>query len=542
MKYISPYRFIRQVMREEEQSSNIDDKTLQQIRKRLFAEFEVNQTITIEVDGEKFDRSQIIRALDSFEQDWDFHVKVLNDPVLLRFLEKGELPTPFDGFAEMYNDDQEFLFFISPYFATQYNEAYYTHFKNNDLDRLNEIKEVPLLVHPIETDHCHQNISRNLRQKLKDLKDTNYLSNEGSDFKKLPKKSIEVFTEDQLIRKMYILPHYFDGIKNQYALALYELSINVFNLKKNRNLASRILDDAMLLATDLQTKAILQDLRWQYARMKLNARPSDWWMLFLMILLIAVFVGIVSNIPSCERQKEVTFGTQGMPAEYQPFTHPKLNLQSGMLWAYYMHNSVFETEITNLSADRPETGTVAYNHLFVMEKGSDTTETHELTVDNRSEHDVIVFITNDDREIRNYYVRSQDSLNIYGFVLDGTYEVSLYRGSDWIPEVSMDTILQKNYRSLAGFDATKIDGDFTMGVFKKPFRSDDPIEGGLAVLRPVEEKQPADSSTTAIPDSTVHIRNPDAVEPEPGKDYKRSLLVIGKDNKLDVGNRKTFNR
>lgn len=92
-------------------------------RKKMLAEFQLVDADTIQVDGKELNRQEVISLFDELADDQrlQFHMAIWQDPVLLQFLQTGELQHHQRFAANELYETPEFRQFVSPWFAQAQN-------------------------------------------------------------------------------------------------------------------------------------------------------------------------------------------------------------------------------------------------------------------------------------------------------------------------------------------------------------------------------------------------------------------------------------
>ncbi|MBS1563993.1 MAG: hypothetical protein JST39_06365 [Bacteroidetes bacterium] len=117
MQYISPFHFILVTSED-----GIDRQELLLAKKKLLAELELSDRQTIMVNGREFSKHDIISFFDELRESRDiaWHFAVYKDKALLRFLEEQLLETSTSFLPNPLYNDEAFINWISPYYATAF--------------------------------------------------------------------------------------------------------------------------------------------------------------------------------------------------------------------------------------------------------------------------------------------------------------------------------------------------------------------------------------------------------------------------------------
>ena len=86
MIYKSPLHIIP-----EEYHADLSASTLKKVKKKLLLRLQLESKITIEINGQEYDKNQILSAFDELKNQLDFHHRLYQNQLLLQFIENGDL-------------------------------------------------------------------------------------------------------------------------------------------------------------------------------------------------------------------------------------------------------------------------------------------------------------------------------------------------------------------------------------------------------------------------------------------------------------------
>ncbi len=86
MIYKSPLHIIP-----EEYHADLSVSTLKKVKKKLLLQMQLESSITIEINGQEYDKNQLLSAFDELISQPEFHHKLYQNKLLLGFIEKGNL-------------------------------------------------------------------------------------------------------------------------------------------------------------------------------------------------------------------------------------------------------------------------------------------------------------------------------------------------------------------------------------------------------------------------------------------------------------------
>ncbi|HEX3006557.1 MAG TPA: hypothetical protein VHO90_02970, partial [Bacteroidales bacterium] len=143
MQYISPFRLLGLDITEISQNPNSVNVSF--LKKKLLAEFELSNTVTIETEAGELSKNDVLGILDQLQSSeiLNYHVQIAGDPMLLDFLQYNALEGVFEK-NPIYTDDG-FLKFIAPYFAHAYCMLV-TYILDNEEASNSFLYRIPLLI------------------------------------------------------------------------------------------------------------------------------------------------------------------------------------------------------------------------------------------------------------------------------------------------------------------------------------------------------------------------------------------------------------
>ena len=73
------------------QLQHIYDGNLRAVKKELMLQFQLEESVTINLNGKELDKNGVIKLLEEIERDLGLHTEIFRNKDLLRFLEEGDL-------------------------------------------------------------------------------------------------------------------------------------------------------------------------------------------------------------------------------------------------------------------------------------------------------------------------------------------------------------------------------------------------------------------------------------------------------------------
>ncbi len=257
MSYLNPLSALG--LRPDQLRQAPDKEWLKKEKKRLLAEFELNQDSVIELKGQTIDRTTVLKLFESLEQNdqWDWHLRVFQQPKLLAFLEESSLALFYSGDITLLQAEPDgFRAFIAPHFAAAFNERLFHAFRQKDEEEI-QIMVTHLL--PIPSTHhaaCFKDTYRHLHSKIVEIEAHTQQILDGA----TPKTEVQDWIDEMLISILNLLPEYFQGIRDRYAVALEELAIAVHNIHQRASLGIIVIRQGLKLTLMEATRQRLQHI------------------------------------------------------------------------------------------------------------------------------------------------------------------------------------------------------------------------------------------------------------------------------------------
>lgn len=118
MQYISPFSLLGIDIKEISQKP--DSINVSFLRKKMLAEFELSQSVTIKTPAGELSKNDVLVVLNQLQnpQILNFHLEIAKDNILLDFLQRNVLEDTF--LKNPIYSQKDFIDFITPYFANSY--------------------------------------------------------------------------------------------------------------------------------------------------------------------------------------------------------------------------------------------------------------------------------------------------------------------------------------------------------------------------------------------------------------------------------------
>lgn len=281
------------------------------------------------------------------------------------------------------------------------------------------------------------------------------------------------------------LPPYFDELKNQVALSLRAMSVEVWNSTSNIDVSITLIDKANsitglnpeTLQNILAAKKELINLKTKVDMAKLvNQRPLSTPTPIstsrntpaksskkednsgcLWLIVVAVVVGIIINAANSKKDSSSDID---YPTSNENYNSTPTSYENN----YSNENSYDTTAVITEAYTPPVESKYVGNQL--QDGASPLTNCFgdgvyngnaTLTIKNGGNSDAIVclYSISDDRTIRNEYVRKNSSFTMSS-ISQGSYKIRVFYGNDWNPELENSCGTKGNFESDVNF--TEFDG------------------------------------------------------------------------------------
>ncbi|MEC5146463.1 hypothetical protein [Chitinophaga sp. 212800010-3] len=248
MLYFNPLTFLEKMS---DGPVNPEDAVaLSRLRKKMMAELELSEDKMLHVNNITFSRHELLLFFDQLQTPGQlaFHQLISRDPVLLHFLETGQI-TGFIAAEVRYSDDN-FLTFISPYFEPVFTAAVLESFKKKNLQEMKWLFGGRLLMNGEYLTKCYRRIFRYGAVLEEQLKLYNEELNDGG---YVHMHVLWELANKTLIAQLNLLPEEFRSWRSDYGIAMINLALAAYG--KHRDFAM----DTILLVRELHTTDYVQE-------------------------------------------------------------------------------------------------------------------------------------------------------------------------------------------------------------------------------------------------------------------------------------------
>jgi hypothetical protein len=261
MNFVNPFELLDVI--------EADAASIKKAKRRKLAEFELSDDGLIEFGNQKVTKSDFIRVTDELDNNdkVEFYLFIKNNQRLNAFLTNGDTSFFVNYRQESIYSETDFINFISPYFAQQYNKALLEAFQNDNVPLLKGIIANPPMVNGRDTEKAY----KGLLQFLKTIEDELHKIRTEIDSEEsyYDEDTIDELNGDLRekanIGAINLLPSYFQVQRNEIAQKVRNISVAVFNGTNNADVAFEIISYSLEFNTNNLTN---QKLRKDYEQIK----------------------------------------------------------------------------------------------------------------------------------------------------------------------------------------------------------------------------------------------------------------------------------
>lgn len=236
-----------------------DSDTIKKAKRRKLADIELNDGF-LEIGSQKISRSEFIKLVDELDDNKtkNMYFFIKRDTHLNKLLLNNDVRFFFLYQPHKAYQNQDFINFISPYFAESFSQLLLKAFKTGNSSHVNKLFSVPLLINQEHTDKLYKNLSRLLSEKIEELEDIKNSVDEGIDDEDFS-NIMEAFESIVDIDLLNSLPNYFQKQRNDIAMMLWNIDDAIWKIIKDLQVSYNIIYYALRIEIDGTTKIRLND-------------------------------------------------------------------------------------------------------------------------------------------------------------------------------------------------------------------------------------------------------------------------------------------
>jgi len=257
MQYLNPVSLLGITLQ-----TPLDTKTIQRERKKLLAELELSGGESLELNGRRFTKNELLAYFDELEREniAGYHLAVLEDAVLIKFLQTGEIDQ-----AAAFNDaaiysDQGFIAWLSPYFYSTFVTYITRCFDHPNAAAMRTILNSPLLMTSTDKERAWHFITAILEKNIA------LFEHYKNRYKKNSPRMMRITRIMPILESAYLdvireLPdNRFAALKDKYAFSIQYPAVATFNRDgRHAHNAARWLEDAEQLAVSQNLKTTIHE-------------------------------------------------------------------------------------------------------------------------------------------------------------------------------------------------------------------------------------------------------------------------------------------
>lgn len=253
---------------------SLNSQMLKQARKKMLAEFELQEATVIDWHGQEVDRATVLGWFDQLEDQevCRFHQEIAEQPSLLNFLESAALDLFYQGDISMIHSmPSEVRKFMGPYFAESFNKRLFHAFRQYDWEEIDVLCGHPLPIPATYHASAYKDTYRYLHGRIEEINAlTGRLENGET-----PDGRVQEYTDEMLVTAMNRLPQYFESSRDRYAQGLEGLGMALHNQHRRVQLALLVIRQGLKLEITPDIKARLQHILDQLEAMSPTAGILD---------------------------------------------------------------------------------------------------------------------------------------------------------------------------------------------------------------------------------------------------------------------------
>ncbi len=254
MNFLNPFELL--------EIENAEPALIKKAKRRKLTEFDLSDDGTIMVGSQKVTKSDFIRITDELDnpEKREFYLYILENQALNNFLMYENISFLSNYRQENMFSNQDFINFISSYYAEQYNKVLLKAFENEDIHLLKKIGSNSPLVTNEDKEKCYKGVSfllKSLTDELQEIR--NDIDNEESYYDEDTVEELYPDLQEKAnANQINILPSYFQNQRNEIAQKIRNISVAVFNGINDAEASFKIISYSLSFNINNLTKQKLQ--------------------------------------------------------------------------------------------------------------------------------------------------------------------------------------------------------------------------------------------------------------------------------------------
>lgn len=255
MNFINPYELL--------EIETFDTDIIRKAKRKKLTDFDLSDDGMIYFKNNKIHKADFLKITDELDnvQKSQFYWAIKKVPDLNSFLSSGDSWFFISFQSQSIYDNALFIDFISPFFASQYNNLVFNTYQSNDNTLLKKLVRAPFLVNPSFIDQAYQRLRKHLKEQITTLNQIRIdIDNESIEYKEeAPNKVFENLQGLINIPLLNTLPSYFQSQRNDIGQQLRNISVSIFNHLDNSHIALNIIQFALSLEINSLTKQNIEN-------------------------------------------------------------------------------------------------------------------------------------------------------------------------------------------------------------------------------------------------------------------------------------------
>lgn len=251
MDYINPFKLL--------EIESLDKGEIRKAKRKILAQVELSDNGTILYESDELTKSDILRITADLDDQkkCNYHLNISSIPHLGDFLKNGDISFFESSMDYPLFDDASFLDFISPYFYKAFSKKYKQAYDNHDIYGLRILFKGEELINETQVDKLYKELYQAIKQEINDWQVLKKKLTENYDQKRLSEIST-LIQKKVKISELNALPPYFQKIRNDYASAIRDISVAIFNNFFDSQAALDVMNIASELKVSNLTKSRIE--------------------------------------------------------------------------------------------------------------------------------------------------------------------------------------------------------------------------------------------------------------------------------------------
>jgi len=260
MQFINPIEILG--LSKVTEITSIDNEIVKKAKRKLFAEIDLSDNGLIDYYGIQITKGDCENAIDELnDSDFkEYYFYLTTNKELNAFLANGN-----DSLFSNFKHDSiyklpEFIKFISPYFAHQFDKALFNAFIEKNLYKFKLILNTSFLISQSEINNAYKSISNNIKSKIEEVAKIRVeIKNEESIYDENDIDEVVNFVVDYFPKEILnSLPNYFHSQILKIAKEINYLNVVIWDVFENTQVCKDLLEHVLTLNIDGLDKPTFQ--------------------------------------------------------------------------------------------------------------------------------------------------------------------------------------------------------------------------------------------------------------------------------------------